>query len=383
LILKVFPLDPRFTLSYINSEKKNLRRFMIRPDFFLPVFGLKGMMKKNALVWMVTAVQAFLLFSCAGPKEIRAPRSIGAWVVYWDGERGLKELETHGGLFDRVSLFAYELEEGGRPQSAPGLERLIPVFHRLAQERGFSPWVTLVNDMRGSQGVRLKETETLRRLLSDPEGLRRHVADIVSLVEKDGFAGLDLDYEGFSTDDRAVLDPLITALSLTLKERGLGFQVVVEPRKDRYLPPAGCAPVVVMGYNLHGPHSGPGPRSTPTFIRSLAPRGQGDPSGEAAVALAVGGFVWGKDRKVKQLDWITGKAWGEKAREKGRGEGEVPFARMEDGSLLWYEDEQSLALKWAAAAEDFRRLMVWRLGGNDEGLFAALKKIRGRARGER
>jgi hypothetical protein len=107
--------------------------------------------------------------------------------------------------------------------------------------------------MRGSQGVRLKETETLRRLLSDPEGLRRHVADIVSLVEKDGFAGLDLDYEGFSTDDRAVLDPLITALSLTLKERGLGFQVVVEPRKDRYLPPAGCAPVVVMGYNLHGP----------------------------------------------------------------------------------------------------------------------------------
>lgn len=333
-------------------------------------------MIRNLLAYGLTAAAVFGLFSCTGPREIVSPRSVGAWVVYWDGNRGLQELENYGHFFDRVSLFAYELDEEGRVKAAPGLEGLIPSFFRLSKEKGFSPWVTLVNDLRGPDGVRLKDTKTLLHLLSDAGRLRRHVAEIVSLVEQDGFAGLDLDYEGFSTTDRGVLDPLIAELSLSLREKGLGFQVVVEPRKDRYLPPAGSASVVVMGYNLHGPHSGPGPRATPDFIRSLSPKGKGDASAEPAVALAVSGFVWGKDHKVKPLDWTAGNALGTQAREKGRGEGSVPFARLEDGSVIWYEDEKSLEDKWAAAGEDFKRLMLWRLGGNDDRLFRWLKRMR-------
>lgn len=336
-----------------------------------------SLMNKGLFYWLFFLLSNVLfLCSCIGPQKGGPPRSLGAWVVYWDGERGLKELWAYGSLFDRVSLFAYELDEEGRPQAAPGLEKWIPPFLSLAKEKGFSPWVTLVNDMRGPDGVRLKEAERLRPLLSDPEKMSRHIAEIVSLVEKDGFAGLDLDYEGFTTADRSLLDPLIAGLSRRLAEKGLGFQVVVEPRKDRYLPPHRAAPLVVMGYNLHGPHSGPGPRATPEFLRSLGPRGQGDRLGEPAIALALGGFVWGKDGKVKQMDWAGGFVLSGQAKEKGRGQGSVPFARLEDGGVIWYEDEKSLEEKWAAASQTFKRLMLWRLGGNDERLFRALEKIR-------
>jgi hypothetical protein len=317
-----------------------------------------------------------ILSNCVGKKEFVRPQSIGTWVVYWDGERGLKELETYGRLFDRVSLFAYELGAEGQPQAAPGIESMIPRFLQLAKERGFSAWVTLVNDWRDPDRICLKETEKLRRLLSDKELRRKHISEIVDLVTRDGFSGLDLDFEGFSTLDQSSLDPMITELASELRKKGLGFQVVVEPRKDRYLPPPGSVSIVVMGYNLHGPHSDPGPRATPDFLRTLTPRGKGDALGEPSLAIALGGFSWGKNQKVKQLDWETGNREVERAVEKGRGPGDVPYARLEDGEIIWFEDEKSLKAKWMASTDGFKALMLWRLGGNDDRLFRWLEKMK-------
>ncbi|MEW6185702.1 MAG: glycosyl hydrolase family 18 protein [Thermodesulfobacteriota bacterium] len=326
-------------------------------------------MNSRFLLGFSLVVSLLILVACGRQKEYVRPGSIGSWVVYWDGLRGMKELETYGNLFDRVSLFGFEIGEDGKPQSAPGLQGLIPRFIELSKEKGFSPWVTLVNDWRGSEKVILKETTTLGRILSDNKERRKQVRAIVDLVAADGFSGLDLDYEGFSNRDRPFLDPFISELSAELKKKGLGFTVVVEPRKDRYLPPTGTVSLIVMGYNLHGPHNGPGPRATPKFLRSLRSRGQGDTSGKPVLALAVGGFVWGKNNKVKPLDWKTGNEQGEKAPEKGRGTGDVPYARLGDGSLIWYDDPKSLAAKWKASADGFKGLMIWRLGGNDDRLF--------------
>jgi hypothetical protein len=316
-----------------------------------------------------------ILPNCAGEKEAIRPSSLGAWVVYWDGERGLNELEAYGRLFDRVSLFAYDLGADGSPQPAPGVSAMLPRFFGLAGEKGFSAWVTLVNDWRTPNQVFLKETTQLRKLLSDSEKRQQHVRSIVDLVIRDGFSGLDLDYEGFSTQDREVMDPLIAELSRELSKKGLGFNVVVEPRADRYLPSPGVASIVVMGYNLHGPHNGPGPRATPAFIRSLSAKGRGDAQGKPTLTLAVGGFSWGRDRKVKQLDWETGNRQGASAAKKGRGKGEVPFAKFEDGSVIWFEDEKSLSAKWKAARKGFKALMLWRLGGNDDRLFSWLDRL--------
>jgi hypothetical protein len=316
------------------------------------------------------------LVECSGPKKMVLPGSLGAWVVYWDGERGLKELERYGNLFDRVSLFGYELGENGQPQPAPGLEGLLPRFLQISREKGFSPWVTIVNDWRGSEKVTLKETIRLGRVLSDNKERQKQVRVIVDLVATNGFSGLDLDYEGFLREDRHFLDPFIFELSAELQKKELGFNMVVEPRKDRYLPPEGAASLTVMGYNLHGPHNGPGPRATPKFLKSLIPRGKGDASGKSVLALAVGGFAWDKNKKVKQVDWKTANQQGEKGTEKGRGAGNVPFVRLEDGSILWYEDEKSLAAKLMASSNGFKGLMIWRLGGNDERLFQWLGTLK-------
>ena len=45
--------------------------------------------------------------ACAPSIGVPGPQQIQAWMVYFDGDRGLAELQEHGELFDRISLFAF------------------------------------------------------------------------------------------------------------------------------------------------------------------------------------------------------------------------------------------------------------------------------------
>jgi len=42
-------------------------------------------------------------------------------------------------------------------------------------------------------------------LLHDPAAMGRHITDIVTLVTREGYAGLDLDYEDLKATDREAL----------------------------------------------------------------------------------------------------------------------------------------------------------------------------------
>ncbi|MFZ3138711.1 MAG: glycosyl hydrolase family 18 protein [Thermodesulfovibrionales bacterium] len=332
---------------------------------------------KQKLIGIVGILLSMIFSSsCISVKEVPPPQYIGSWIVYWDGDRGLAELERHKGLFRRVSMFAYELDAEGFPQYAPGFDEIRPRFLSLSQKNGFSPWVTVVNDMRVADKVFLKNSEILRKIMTTTDNRKKHIQKLVEQVKKDGFAGLDLDYEGLEISDQEDFRVYITELGKGLKDSGLGFNVVVEPKKGP-LPIPRTVSLTVMGYNLHGPHSKPGPRATPDFILSLKQRGKGDVYAAPELAIAVGGFMWLSDGKVKQLDWVTGQKLSVNAIQNRRQIfSRVPYAYLEGGSEIWFEDTDSIQAKWAAAYKSgFRSIMIWRLGGNDDNLFAFLKNL--------
>lgn len=312
-----------------------------------------------------------LVAACSQPPALHAPSEIGAWLVYWDGGRGLAELERHGALFDQVSLFAYELDPAGLPRPAPGMEALKSGFLALARERGFAPWVTVVNDTRQDNGrVTLKDAALVQRLLTDPATREQHALALAARVATDGFAGLHLDYESIAPTYETQFQDFVVKLSGALRDRGLALNVVVEPRRSP-LPPPGAATLTVMGYNQHGPHGTAGPRATPRFVAGLADRTRGDMQHSPALALAVGGFRWTPPGPVEPLDWEVGHRLADSTPTVSRGLfTRVPHFRLADGSDVWFDDTESLGAKWEAAyAAGFRRLMLWRLGGNDQRLF--------------
>jgi hypothetical protein len=305
---------------------------------------------------------------------------VQAWVVYFDAERGLAELREHGTLFDRVSLFAYELDSSGSPQPAPNLSQMVGPFLSLARGTGFSPWVTVVNDIRhGPDSAVVKDPDLVHDLIVDSDRRAAHVRELADRASSAGFAGLHLDYERVAESDSMEYQVFVRELRGELERRGLELEVVLEPINGP-LPKAYGSRVTVMAYDLFGTHSGPGPRSTPAFVFELGPRGSIDADTAAALAVAVGGFAWDSGGDVTPLDWSAGQRLYDAAPSRQRSaEHDVPSARLDDGTELWFEDPESLVSKWEAGwSAGFRRLAIWRLGGNDERLFRTLRELKPR-----
>lgn len=336
-------------------------------------------------LWTLLAALAFLLVPgprCLAGDAAAPPAVVGAWVVYWDCAHGLSELDRWGDLFDRASFFAYELDVQGNPVDAPGMEDWRPAFLRIAKAHGIAPWVTVVNDVRTGPGqARLKDVDAVRSLLEDGDKRAEHASRLAQKVKDDGFSGLDLDYEGLDASDQENMNAFVGVLEAECAKRGLKLNVVLEPCRGPR-PVLGDASFTVMAYNLNGPHSKAGPRSTPDFITSLAGRLRGGTRAERSVALATGGFAWSPDGKVQGMDWKTAAKLKAEAVQFSRDHASgVPSMRLGDGTVIWFDDAESMAEKWnAASAAGFRALMVWRLGGNDDTLFSWLSECRSRER---
>jgi hypothetical protein len=327
--------------------------------------------------WGLATVLPVAVFACAPGIAVPGPVEIQAWAVYFDSERGLAELQQHGELFDRVSLFAYELDPAGSPTPAPNMDTMIAPFFDLAAVKGFEPWVTVVNDVRSDvDRVVAKDSTLIHELLADPARRVRHARELAARVADDGFRGLHLDYERVPESDRVPFQAFIRVLGSELRQRGLGLEVVVEPVTGP-LPAAGNSRVVVMAYDLFGEHSGPGPRSTPDFVTELGSRGAVDSDSAAALAVAVGGFSWDADGAVDPIDWSEARERAAESSRTRRDAADVPSALLGDGSEIWFEDPTSVLGKWQAAWNaGFRRLAIWRLGGNDERLFDLIRQLK-------
>jgi spore germination protein YaaH len=301
-----------------------------------------------------------------------------AWVVYYDADRGLDEVQAHGALFDRISLFAYELRPDGIPQPAPHMSRMIPQFLTIAGESGFEPWVTVVNDVRfGGDSAILKDPDLVHDILSDEAWREDHARVLAERAQNDGFAGLHLDYERVADSDSSEFRAFVGVLADELKGRGLELEIVVEPSYGP-VPSPNTTSVSVMGYDLHGPHSGPGPRATPEFVAGLQTRAAGDTDNAAGLAIALSGFSWSPGGEVTPVDWTaTGQMSADGGTWQRNAADGVPNARLDDGTEIWFEDPESISRKWDAAwRSGFRRLLLWRLGGNDERLFSLLRDFR-------
>jgi hypothetical protein len=141
-----------------------------------------------------------LILACAPWAETRAAGapllSLGAWVTYWDLERGMERLSRHPGAVTDVFFFVAELGPDGRPALALEDARQTAALRGL-QAGGARAWMTVVNDTRSAKGrpPRLKDADAIHRMLADPEKRSAHRRGIVDLAAGYGFAGVDVDYE--------------------------------------------------------------------------------------------------------------------------------------------------------------------------------------------
>ena len=340
------------------------------------------------LFWACAPSAAMSAQEGGRPAAVRlgAADRLSAWIADWDLAKGVAEWRAHQGLFTSVRVFAAYFDERDHPALSPAWAAA--VGNDVKTVFGPTPaLLTVVNDMvtPSGKGNKLKDPELVRRLVSSPQARAGHIAELIRLTERYRFAGLEIDYENVTAATWPEFSVFVAELYAATTARGLALSVVLQPQRRYLAAPMPAGPdYVLMGYNLFGSHSGPGPKATPKFLAeqadSLRAIGLLD---AASLALATGGFDWTNGKDAKQLGEAEAASLiAQKQLQPSRSDPDgylVSRYRDEAGKNheVWHADAATFAVLWQAArTAGFSRLVLWRLGGNSPALFDWLGSLK-------
>lgn len=356
-------------------------------------------MNIRAVRWIASAAILFVLIVAAafvfwgGEQRRDAEKSLqpsakitqlSAWIVDWQWEAGVEDLQLLGGKLKELSFFAVYYNESDELHFTSAFIEALPRIRETAVEAGIhSVLLTVVNDRFAADGsVAQKDPGLVSRLVATEEARSRHIEEIVTTAVRYGFAGVEIDYEKVDSADLNHLSRFYQELYHRLRQEGLSLRIVLEPGADLDAMnlPEGPS-YVMMAYNLYGGHSGPGPKADYELIRKLAGKLSGLP-GEHHLALATGGFDWSEDGSVVS---VTEK----RASELAKLSTDDPKRDPESGALffeyrdehgerhtVWYADGNTLT-GWMkeAHASGISNIVLWRLGEMDPESLRTLVKL--------
>jgi len=328
-------------------------------------------------------VLALLMAASVVRPSTRPSFRLGAWLTYWDLERGLARLATPSGREIRdVYLFSAALASDGRVMLMDDEDSTASLVSEI-EGRGSRVWLTLVNDVHPTDALpTLKDPVLVHRVLSDPSLAAIHRGEILALARKLGISGVDIDYENLEAADRDLFTSFIASLSSSLTKEDILLSVTAQPktRENGSAGPGaldwrGLCPHVdrlqIMLYNLHSAKTGPGPMATSTFIESVLRFGLSECAPSRIVpVLKVSGMEWSKSgaRGIQYDECIeisrrTGVTVAHDEKDR------VPFFTYlsSDGlATVYFEDSASIqAKRELIESMGFGSIVLWSLGRED------------------
>ncbi len=219
------------------------------------------------------------------------------------------------------------------------------------------------------------------------------VSNIASVVTKNGFAGINIDFEPLPSSARAGMTAFITALYAKLHPMRKLVEVSIIPETSvssadssayNYRQIAAHADaVVLMTYDQHDDGSCPGPIAQLSWVKErlgIAMK-DGMPANKILLGIADYGYDWtgcaAKGTPTVGLNKIpTLPNSGSVTRDS---EGDPHFSYTTSGTqhVVWYEDAQSVVSKIKLAKADrLQGLALWREGYATPAFWNAIKSNR-------
>ena len=310
-----------------------------------------------------------------------------AWVTYWDFDRGMQEAVKVQSQLNSVSYFAAVFDGDGKPMVMGHPHKFIGK-KLIRYKTKIKKYLTVVNDVykdiHNPQGESLvKDTQVLLKLFENENTMRSHITELFSMVKKNRFDGLEIDYENIWKDP-IIAERFMRFLELLVpmaEEEKIPLRIVLEPGFSEFetsvdvpLPkfefPEGPE-YVVMCYNLFGTHSKlAGPKADIAFLDRMLVKTSQLPRPHS-VALAVGGCVW---QEGKIPCYITESEALQLAKtlkaeiKQDAGSQAHHFKGKDDTGKnveCWFADAKTI-IAWKRQALDYGvdGISLWRLGGN-------------------
>jgi len=313
------------------------------------------------------------------------PFDLSVWVVYWDWERGLNEMSSVAGMPDSLQAFAATFDASDRLFLTDDARDMVAALGAVREDNpGMPVYLTVVNDrMDGSGEWTEGDGRLADRLMKTEQTRAKHIDDIITIAQKNGFDGVEINYGNMSGDAQSGFVLFCSELYSRLQENGLGMRVVLRP--DSSITGEGLPEgpeYVAVAYDYYGLGSQPGPHADEPFIRGLMERMDGV-TGDKRIAFATGGFDWDAAGNARE---ITESEAHELSLESGdvqrdASSGELNFSYIAgDGSThtVWCADAETLA-GWFDLSKSlgYRNVGLWRMGGEMPETLKMLENLKG------
>lgn len=320
----------------------------------------------RALVFLPLA----LGWACASLPIIgRAPEERWAFTAPWD-PRSAASVRAHGLALEGVVLDWIPLDTmTGMPfvLYADSVSAVLPAGVRR---------MALVTSFVADQF----HPSIIRRLAVDSLALERSAAAIAERVQRGGYRGVVIDFEGMTGADTALTRAAVAAIAGAARQRGVGPVAVAIAASDTVGYPArlfasSADLLLIMLYDQHWATSPPGTIAEPRWVRrTLAMRVAESGANRVVAALPLYGYQWRANAPAATISYDDARRL---AAEAGVAFDRDPATSMlhamragPDGWELWVSDAVLLeALQREVASLGVRRVAYWRLGLEDPAMW--------------
>ena len=312
------------------------------------------------------------------PGVDQPPLVVGA-VPYWDEQEARATLDAHSHQIHVASPWSYAVAADGSVQLQPDLkaaneQALTGHLHDL----GIKVIPTVADTTAG-----LWDPATVSAVIKDPTRRGFHVQSILSLIQSNGFDGIQIDYEDLTPEDRSSFSAFVTDLGQAIHQAGKVLYVTVHVKEDDagydarnqsqdYAAIGNTADqVCLMAYDWHWSTGPSGPIAPYDWVeRVLRYSITQIPANKLLLGVGLFGYDW-VGTTATNLTWsqIVALAAQNRVDEAWDVGAQSPhFSYTLDGVHhdVWYENGRSAAAKFDLAKQyHLGGVELWRLGGED------------------
>ena len=346
--------------------------------------------KTNILLRALSARSRRLLFRSSMRRSLRAlalvPLTLGsacsslpvvgratterwAFSAPWD-PRSAASVRAHGVALDGVVLDWIPLD------TLTGMPYVLYTDSMSAELPSSSRRMALVTSFVTDQF----HPALIRRLAADSFALERSASAIAERVQRGGYRGIVLDFEGMTGADTALTRTVVTTIARAARSRGVGPVVIAIPASDTVGYPArlfasSADLLLIMLYDQHWATSPPGAIAEPLWVRrTLAMRVAESGASRLVAGLPLYGYQWRAHAPAATVSYDDARrlvAEAGVALERDPATTTLHAMRAgPDGWELWVSDAMLLdALRREVTALGVRRVAYWRLGLEDPAIW--------------
>ncbi|MGE5557866.1 MAG: glycosyl hydrolase family 18 protein [Bacillota bacterium] len=291
----------------------------------------------------------------------------------WDNT-GLNSLRINAKQITSLVPFSFQINQYGNIQDK---HQAIPV--QLAKSRGVRT-IALIHNIQGS----IFSGNTAHNLLTNAKNRRNAIDNILTILSRYGYAGVNIDFENVKSNDRWAFTLFIKEMSYRLHAKGYLATASI-PAKTFDNPSENWSgaydyralgmyldQIMIMTYDQHTADSNPGPVASYSWVRKVIRYAVTViPRQKVLMGIAGYGYDWPRLGKGKAITFVQIDSLVKRLHILPQWDAQnmVPhFTYWKNGlsHKVYYENNQSLKAKLNVIHEfGIRGVALWRLGQED------------------